>query len=144
MSGFMKWILTWVTLVILFLTGLFLTNLNEAYGQLKIKKNSSLEMGRDPFQLPPGIRLLSKGEPMVGAKEKPTSPDLPPLLVKAILISDKIRLASIDRHIVTVGDKILDEKVLEIEADRVVLGKGDKKRTLYLTQSPIRITVEER
>ncbi|MGB9627881.1 MAG: hypothetical protein ACPL6D_04410 [Thermodesulfobacteriota bacterium] len=121
-------------------------NSNEAHGQLRIKKSPSQEMKRDPFQLPSGVRPLSKIEPVVGVKEKTPSitPEVPPLMVKAILISDKIRLASIDRHIVTVGDKIIDEKVLEIEEGYVVLGKGDKKRTLYLTQSPIRLTVEER
>ena len=67
-----------------------------------------------------------------------------PLKVKAILISDRIRLALIDRHIVTVGDSIQDEKVLEIKTDRVILGKGDQKRTLLLSQSPVLLTVEEK
>jgi hypothetical protein len=68
---------------------------------------------------------------------------LPSLEVKAILISDRLRLASIDHQIVTVGDFIRDEKVLEIQKDRVVMGKGDKKRSLLLKQSPVRLTVEE-
>jgi predicted mannosyl-3-phosphoglycerate phosphatase (HAD superfamily) len=67
-----------------------------------------------------------------------------PLKVKAILISDHVRLALIDRHIVTVGDSIHDEKILEIRTDRVILGKGDQKRTLLLSQSPVPLTVEER
>ncbi len=65
------------------------------------------------------------------------------LEVKAILISDRLRLASIDHQIVTVGDLIHDERVLEIQTDRVVLEKGDKKRTLLLKQSPVRLTIEE-
>lgn len=113
-------------------------------GQAKGKMSLSRQTPRDPFALPSGIRSLSKVEPVIEGKEKVLLPEPPPLMVKAILISDKIRLASIDRHIVAVGDKILEEKVLEIEPDRVVLGKGDKKRILYLTQSPIRLTVEER
>jgi hypothetical protein len=68
----------------------------------------------------------------------------PPLIVKAILIGESIRLASIDRHIVTVGDRIHDEKVLEIQSDRITLEKGNQKRTLFLSQSPIRLSVEER
>jgi hypothetical protein len=64
--------------------------------------------------------------------------------VKAILIADHIRLALIDRHIVTIGDSIHDEKVLEIKTDRVILGKGDKKRMLPLSQSPVPLTVEEK
>jgi hypothetical protein len=53
-------------------------------------------------------------------------------------------LALIDRHIVAVGDTIHDEKILEIKTDRVILGKGDQKRTLLLSQSAVLLTVEER
>ena len=104
----------------------------------------SQDFQRDPFLLPSGVRLLSKNEPVLGKSEtKPIDTSPLPLKVKAILISDHIRLASIDRYIVTVGDSIYDEKVLEIKADQVVLGKGDKKRTIFLDQSPIKLTVEE-
>jgi hypothetical protein len=105
---------------------------------------------RDPFLLPQGVRLLSKSDAALVTKGTlsalETKPVVipPPLTVKAVLMSDHVRLASVDGHIVTVGDSIGDEKVLEIEPDRVVLGKGDKRRTLLLSQSPIRLTVEER
>ncbi|NWF91287.1 MAG: hypothetical protein HXY46_00080 [Syntrophaceae bacterium] len=105
---------------------------------------------RDPFSLPPGVRLLSKGDsapatkgPLQTSERGPASLSSSPLRVKAILISDHIRLASIDRHIVTVGDSIQGERILEIENDRVILGKGDKKRTLYLFQGAISLRVEE-
>lgn len=122
-------------------------------GKVTLWQQKKLEYGRgrDPFLLPPGVRLLSQIEAAPVVKktalkpgEKP--PDIPPpsLRVKAILISDRIRLASIDRHIVTVGDLINDEKVLEIENDRVILRKGDKQRTLLLSQSPVLLTVEEK
>ena len=75
---------------------------------------------------------------------KPIDVPPPPLKLRAILIGDHIRLASIDRRIVTVGDMIQEERVLEIKSDQVVLGKGDKKRSLNLSQSPIRLNVEER
>ena len=65
-----------------------------------------------------------------------------PMRVKAILISDTIRLAAVDKYIVGIGDSIKDEKVLEIKTDRVVLGKGDNKRTLLLSQSQIPLRVE--
>ena len=118
-------------------------NLMTAYGQTKEKISLSQDFQRDPFLLPSGVRLLSKSEPVLdkfGTKPIDVSPL--PLKVKAILISDHIRLASIDRYIVTVGDSIYDEKVLEIKADQVTLGKGDKKRTIFLDQSPIKLTVE--
>ena len=54
--------------------------------------------------------------------------------VKAILIGDHARLALIDRHIVTIGDSIHGEKVLEIKTDRVILGKGDKKDPSFISE----------
>ena len=122
-----------------------------ANGQSKGKMILSQESGRDPFLLPSGVHLLSKIDTALGAKgissktdSKPNDMLPSPLKVKAILISDHVRLALIDRHIVTVGDSIQGEKVLEIKTDRVVLGKGDQKRTLLLSQSPVLLTVEER
>jgi hypothetical protein len=112
-------------------------------GQAKERTISSQESGRDPFLLPPGVNLLSKiGSPQgVKGVSPKTETDAP---VKAILIGDRIRLALIDRHIVTVGDSIHGEKVLEIKTDRVILGKGEQKRSLLLPQSPIPLTVEEK
>jgi hypothetical protein len=123
----------------------------EVYGQSKGRMVLSQEGGRDPFFLPSGVRLLSKIDTTSGAKGIPLKAEgksndiLPPSLkVKAILISDHVRLALIDRYIVTVGDSIRDEKVLEIKTDRVILGRGDQKKTLLLSQSPVLLTVEER
>ena len=131
--------------------GIVLMNPISANGQSKGKMVLSQEGVRDPFLLPAGVRLLSKIDTASGTKGIPSKtegkPDdmLPsPLKVKAILISDHVRLALIDRHIVTVGDSIQDEKVLEIKTDRVILGKGDQKRTLLLSQSPVLLNVEER
>jgi len=105
---------------------------------------------RNPFLLPPGVYLPSK--PGVGSapKEKVKvhevrveEPEPPSLKVKAILISDQIRLATIASHIVAVGDKIDEETILEIKKDRVILGKGNSKRTLHLHQSPVQLTIEQ-
>ncbi len=130
------------------LIGMLLIEPLEAHGQTKAKVAPSYE--RDPFGLPSGVRLLSKSGPAPVAEEKLRTPEGKPLdislplTVKAVLISDRIRLASIDRQIVTVGDTIHDEKVLEIKPDRVILGKGNQKRTIFLIQSPVKLTVEER
>jgi hypothetical protein len=104
---------------------------------------------RNPFSLPTGVYLATKGHG-TGVKEKTSTPgaqasELPPnpLKVKAILISNHIRLASIGQHVVTVGDSIQGDKVLEITRDGVVLGKGNNKWTLLLEQSPVRFIVEE-
>jgi len=122
----------------------------EVHGQLKKKPSLFQETRKDPFSLPSGIRLLSKE---ISAQEykifavtvtPEAKPAETPLKLKAILIGDHIRLASIDRSIVSIGDFINGEKVLEIRSDRVILEKEGKKRTLVLDQSPIKLTVEER
>jgi len=129
--------------------GLLFVEPMRAHGQPKGKASLFQEGIRDPFLFASGVRPLSRKDSASVQESSrleapPTEPPPLSLTVKAILISDSLRLAAIDRHIVTVGDSIYDEKVLEIKSDRVVLGKGDKKRTLLLSQSPLLLTVEER
>lgn len=148
---YQKIILAMTFVMSFILVGIPLLNPIAANGQSKGRMVLSQENVRDPFLLPTGVHLLSKIDTALGMKGFPSKtgakPDnmLPsPLTVKAILISDHVRLALIDRHIVTVGDSIRDERVLEIKTDRVILGKGVQKRTLLLSQSPVLLTVEER
>jgi hypothetical protein len=150
LKPYKKIILPVVFINLFILTGITLIDSVEVYGENKGKMVLSQEVRRDPFFLPAGVHPLSKIDTTLGAKgtlpklgSKPSDFPPPPLKVKAILISDHIRLALIDSHIVMVGDAIHHEKVLEINTDRVVLGKGDQKRTLLLSQSPVFLTVEE-
>ena len=115
------------------------------------QKKSADTLSRNPFLLPWGVYLLSKEGAAPVRKEKATGPDAKfgeietsPFKVRAILISDQIRLATIGSQIVAVGDKVNDETILEIKKDRVILGKGDRKRTLHLHQSPAQLTIEEK
>ena len=151
MGRYQKIILPMTFITIFILAGITLMDPIAANGQSKGRIVLSQESGRDPFLLPSGVRLLSKIDTASGAKGIPSKTEgkpndiLPsPLKVRTILISDHVRLALIDRHIVKVGDSIHDEKVLEIRTDRVILGKGDQKRTLLLSQSPVLLTIEER
>jgi hypothetical protein len=151
MRRYQKIILLMTLTPIFIFTGPTLMDLLATAEQTKGKMVLSQATGRDPFLLPSGIHLLSNKDTTMGTKGIPSklagnpSDDLPsPLKVKAILISDRIRLALIDRHIVTAGDLVQDEKVLEIKTDRVILGKGDQKRALLLSQSPVLLTVEEK
>ena len=150
MKQSLKIILAITMIATFILVGMTVIQPMKAYGQTKGQILLFQKGQRDPFLLPQGVRLLSKGDAALVTKgtlpvvETKPIDILPPLTVKAILMSDHVRLASINRHIVTIGDSIGDEKVLEIEPDRVVLGKGDKRRTLLLSQSPVRLTVEER
>ena len=94
---------------------------------------------RDPFSLPAGIHPLSKGETATMTREEKSKAGR----VKAILISRHIRLALVDRSIVTIGDSVNDEKVVEIRPDQVILKKEGKKRAFFLHQSAIPLKVEE-
>jgi type II secretory pathway component PulC len=146
-----KMILTSLWIGILITTGIVLMEPRLSFGQPKKKMVISHEIRKDPFSMPSGVRLLSKEvavsedkklQPITEIKPVETKPAETPLKLKAILISDHIRLASIDRSIVTVGDLINGEKVLEIRSDRVILEKEGKKRTILLDQSPVKLTVE--
>jgi hypothetical protein len=151
MNGHKKLTLVLILTFVFIGAEITLINLIKAYGQSKGEIALSQESGRNPFSLPAGVRLLSNIDMASGAKGIPPKTEsklndmLPsPLKVNTILISDHIRLALIDHHIVTIGDSIQNEKVVEIEKDRVILGKGDQKRTLFLSQSPVLLTVEGR
>jgi len=138
--------LTFITLSIFF--GITLVEPIMVYGQSNVRMGLPQDSRRDPFGLPPGVRLLSKSDTTSVTKGALSTNEIKPmgipLKVNAILISDHIRLASIGQHIVTVGDSIQNERILEIKNDRVILGKGGKKRTILLSQSPVKLTVEER
>ena len=119
-------------------------------GTVLKQEKTGLTGKRDPFVLPRGVRNLTDmaKDPQPKSDDKPSDDkhkDIlsPTLEVNAILISDRLRLASIDHQIATVGDLIHDERILEIQTDRIVLEKGDKKRTLLLKQSPVRLTIED-
>lgn len=126
----------------------------QVQAQPKQRTSSIQEIRKDPFSLPRGVRLLSQEVPTAREEKKvhpaseiksiETKPEEIPLKLKAILMTDHIRLASIDRSIVKVGDLINGEKVTEIRPDRVILEKEGKKRTILLDQNPVKLTVEER
>jgi hypothetical protein len=150
-KGHYKLILVLIIAIFLIGAGVTLIDQIEVFGQSKARISPYQEGVRDPFLLPAGIHLLSKNDTVSGTRgipsKKETEPgDIPssPLKVNAILISDHIRLALIDHHILTIGDSIQDKKVLEIKTDRVILGRGDQRKTLLLSQSPVLLSVEEK
>ena len=126
--------------------------------QKELRPKREEDSGRNPFSLPAGVHLRSKSQGVPAAVKAPEktppretkmvdihpSPVPPPLTVKAILISSQSRWALIDRHMVREGDSIGGEKILVIAKDHVVLGGGDKERKLFLHQSPVHLTVEEK
>jgi type II secretory pathway component PulC len=153
MKKFYKITLILISIAASISAGIVLVEPGVALGQSRKKAELLTEGRKDPFFLPSGVRLLSKEipvqedkkfQPIAEIKPNEIKPVEPSLKLKAILIGDHVRLASIDRSIVSIGDFINGEKVLEIRSDLVILEKEGKKRTLVLDQSPIKLTVEER
>ncbi len=158
-KGIVKIILTSFFVELFVIGGMVLMEPKLSLGQPKKKIVLPGGVRKDPFSLPSGVRLLSQEVPIVEGDKKlapihepkigeitpaETKPPEAPLKLKAILITDHVRLASIDRSIVAIGDAINGEKVIDIRPDRVVLEKEGKRRTILLEQSPVKITVEER
>lgn len=86
-------------------------------------------------------------------KEVPTTPSasgvislpvFPQWEVKSIVTSGSSRVATVNDHIVKVGDFLGEERVLEIKEDSVVLGSKGKRRVLRQRLSSVLIKVEER
>jgi len=99
--------------------------------------------GRNPFLTKEEMNSLRKKETL------PTSPTsmiispFPQWEVKSILTSGSGRVATVNDHIVKVGDFLGEERVLEINEDSVVLGSKGKRRLLRQRQPSIPIKVEE-
>jgi hypothetical protein len=89
--------------------------------------------GRDPFELPPGVGLLKTTE------EAESANDIKSHIKKvtAILITDSRKVASINHKVVTIGDLIDGERVLEIKPDRVVLENGGRRHVIMLEEDII-------
>lgn len=138
-----------ILFVISFSIAIFIILLNK--NTISQIRDRSIYSRRDPFSLPSGIFHISNQpttlmEKKVGPSSQPKPHEVKsveiPLKLKAILIGDHIRLASINQRILTIGDEINGEKILEIHSDRVILGKGKDRRTILLDQSPLKIKVE--
>lgn len=89
---------------------------------------SSGPWGRNPF-LTPAEEAASQ---QLVAKAPEATPGFATLRVRAILISEGRKIATINGHVVTEGDWVGQERVLEIRPQAVVLQKGADRRTVEL------------
>lgn len=105
---------------------------------IRLGGGKKMVLGRDPFRLPPGVKLGP------GRKETTQGPESTVERVTAILITDSRKVASINHQVVTIGDWIDGEQVMDIKPDRVVLGKNRRNRELILQQSPISMDIRDR
>lgn len=91
---------------------------------------------RDPF-LPLLVARSFGGETPAPLKIQertgtPAPAPLPALQVTAVIIGGSRRVAIINQEAFTVGDQIGTERILDIQSDRVVLGKGAQRRELLI------------
>jgi len=110
------------------------------------ERRKMLSWGKDPFIFPEGsdpyhktkkppsenvANDAQKGVKKVGKKKEPGLS----LNITSILISENQKVATIDRppYVVTVGDLIGNEQVLDIMHDRVIFGRNGKTREIFLT-----------
>ncbi|MBI3301771.1 MAG: hypothetical protein HYZ72_06800 [Deltaproteobacteria bacterium] len=80
------------------------------------------EWGRNPFLTPEEVASL-KGVKLPAAKEPS-----PPIAIKSIIIQGSSRVAAIDDSIVTEGEMVGEERVVEIRENGVRLARGDEVR----------------
>jgi hypothetical protein len=85
---------------------------------------------RNPFMLPQ-------------FKEEKKKDTIPAVRLSAIFEKGKDRVAIIDREVVRKGDMVGNEKVLEIEKDKVILTRDGTKRVLSLASIEDTVREEE-
>jgi hypothetical protein len=101
---------------------------------------------RDPFALPYWTEEDDGTEslPVRAARsESERSGAKPPYKLSTLLISGSNRLAVINYHIYSMGEKIGGEKISEITLDHVVLSDGSEERILRIPQSQTKVTVHK-
>lgn len=96
---------------------------------------------RNPFALPPGVRLLTEpsgpaegeaGPSIEKELAKAAVPEPPARKLDGILVGPRDRVAIIDGILVRPGDSLEGERVVDIQRDRVVLARDGRERTLRL------------
>lgn len=92
--------------------------------------------GRDPFFTVEEI--AARNRPAVAARpasETPSAPvrqPLPTHTLKLLMTAGSVKTATIDDQVVRVGDRVGEERVVEILSDAVVLERGGERRRLEL------------
>ena len=116
----------------------------EKAGDKGVEKPVPETLGRDPFALPYWTEEDegTESQPVRADRSEPErSGAKPQYKLSTILISGSNRLAVINYHIYSKGEKIGGEKISEITLDHVVLSDGSEERILRIPQSQTKVTV---
>lgn len=114
-------------------------SLEQALKELRGEPASSPgDPSRNPFALPPGVRLLAQpsGDTQAGSTEtdpaKAAAPEPRARELNGILVGPRDRVAIIDGVLVRAGDSLEGERVIDVRRDHVVLARDGQRRTLHL------------
>lgn len=100
---------------------------------------------RDPFFTGAEEKaMLAPKTAATQAKAAAPPAPLPSYTVKAILISDAGKVAALDGRLVSEGEPIGEERVVEIRPDGVILERGGQRRRIGLPGGATLITEESR
>ncbi|MFQ5827583.1 MAG: hypothetical protein ACE5JD_00310 [Candidatus Methylomirabilia bacterium] len=105
--------------------------------------------GRDPFLTAEEERALRAPKSAKSPVAKPLPPPPPPAplpsyTVKAVIISGSEKVASIDGRLLSEGERLGEERVVEIRPDGVVLERAGRRRRIELEGEAIPIFEAER
>ena len=88
---------------------------------------------RDPFFTGEEERAMAAPKVAAAARTDAPAAPLPTYTVKAIMISEGTRVAALDGgRLISEGEPIGEERVVEIRADGVILERGGQRRRLSL------------
>ncbi len=99
---------------------------------------------RDPFFTAQEEQAL-RAPKVASAPVQRASAPLPSYTVKAVIISDSAKVATIDGRLVSEGEMLGEERVVEIQPDGVILERAGQRRRIEIAGGAVRlIEVEPR
>jgi hypothetical protein len=99
---------------------------------------------RDPFFTAQEEQAL-RAPKVASAPVQRASAPLPSYTVKAVVISDSAKVATIDGRLVSEGEMLGEERVVEIQPDGVILERAGQRRRIEIAGGAVRlIEVEPR
>lgn len=99
---------------------------------------------RDPFFTAQEEQAL-RAPKVASAPVQRASAPLPSYTVKAVVISDSAKVATIDGQLVSEGEMLGEERVVEIQPDGVILERAGQRRRIEIAGGAVRlIEVEPR
>ncbi|MFQ6079821.1 MAG: hypothetical protein ACE5NJ_11915 [Thermodesulfobacteriota bacterium] len=97
-----------------------------------ISQKEGVAWTRDPFSLPPGVRRKSEME-----KSEKTKPQKKAIKVEGVLVSGPLKRVVIDDKILSVGERLENWRVMDIQKDLVILETGEGRIEIPISQNPL-------